>query len=48
MFLLLLSQNLNDMMGHFLELLHLGSQRNITILFLAPTYRLTSLTLPDP
>lgn len=33
----LLSQSFNDMMGHFLELLHLGSQRSITILFIAPT-----------
>lgn len=33
----LLSQNFNYVMGHFLELLHLGSQRSITILFIAPT-----------
>lgn len=33
----LLSQNFNDVIGHFLELLHLGSHRSITILFTAPT-----------
>lgn len=27
----LLSQNFNDMMGHFLELLHSGPQGNVTI-----------------